>query len=65
VQPPSGGPIVLRNCPFDALARDYRELVCVMNLSLVSGLVAGLRRSGLEAVFEPQPGRCCVVLASA
>jgi predicted ArsR family transcriptional regulator len=65
VEPSSGGPTVLRNCPFDALARDHRELVCVMNLSLIQGLLAGLRDRGLEAVFEPQRGRCCVTLASA
>jgi predicted ArsR family transcriptional regulator len=55
------GPIVLRNCPFDALVRDHRDLVCGMNLSLMEGVLAGLRLRGLSAQLDPQPGRCCVV----
>lgn len=54
--------IVLRNCPFAALARDYRALVCGMNLALLQGVVTGLGRAGIEATLHPQPGQCCVVL---
>jgi predicted ArsR family transcriptional regulator len=53
--------IVLRNCPFDALARTHRRLVCGMNLSLMDGVIGGLRASGLEAELDPRPGMCCVV----
>ena len=53
--------IVLRNCPFHALAEDYRTLVCGMNVSLIQGVVSGLTVSGIEAVLDPQPGMCCVV----
>jgi predicted ArsR family transcriptional regulator len=59
------GPITLRNCPFDALARDFRDLVCGMNLSLMTGILAGLRLAGVDAVLDPQPGRCCVVFGDA
>jgi predicted ArsR family transcriptional regulator len=53
--------IALRNCPFDALARTHRDLVCGMNLSLMDGVIAGLRASGIRAELDPQPGMCCVV----
>jgi len=54
--------ITLANCPFHALAEDYTELVCGMNLDLLHGLVEGLESAELEARLEPAPGRCCVVL---
>lgn len=54
------GVIRLRNCPFHALAATHRGLVCGMNLSLMEGVVEGLRVSGIEAVLDPQPGMCCV-----
>jgi len=56
------GDITLANCPFHALAQDYTELVCGMNLDLLRGLIDGLGSSDLEARLEPAPGRCCVVL---
>lgn len=54
--------IELRNCPFHQLARDHRELVCGLNLRLVEGLIAGTAHPGANAVLEPRPGRCCVVV---
>lgn len=56
--------IRMRNCPFDALARDYRSLVCGMNLALMEGLLAGLDVTGIKAELDPQPGLCCVALRS-
>ncbi|HEY7735487.1 MAG TPA: hypothetical protein VH813_01695 [Candidatus Limnocylindrales bacterium] len=56
----AGAAIVLRNCPFDGLVRDHRDVVCGMNLSLMEGVVTGLRIHGIEAELDPQPGRCCV-----
>jgi predicted ArsR family transcriptional regulator len=58
----SGEGMQLRNCPFDALAREFRPLVCGMNRSLMEGLVSGLGARGVVADFRPEPGRCCVVL---
>jgi len=55
-----GGVLRLRNCPFDALSTDYRELVCPMNLSMMRGVLEELGASDMEAVLEPQPGMCCV-----
>jgi len=57
-----GTDLTLINCPFHALARDYTDLVCGMNLSLMNGLVDTLQHPTLEARLEPSPGRCCVVL---
>jgi len=54
--------VYLTNCPFHALAREYTDIVCGMNLELIDGLVEGLGGTGLEAVLAPQPGRCCVRL---
>ncbi|HEY6204034.1 MAG TPA: helix-turn-helix domain-containing protein [Candidatus Limnocylindria bacterium] len=58
------GVVRLRNCPFDALARAHRDLVCGMNLAFMEGVVAGLRGSGIQATFDPQPGLCCVTLSA-
>jgi predicted ArsR family transcriptional regulator len=52
----------LRNCPFDALTRDYRPLMCGMNQALLAGVVRGLGLRGLAAEADPRPGMCCVVL---
>jgi predicted ArsR family transcriptional regulator len=54
--------IRLRNCPFDALARDHRPLVCGMNHELLDGIVRGLGVAGCRAVLDPRPGGCCVAL---
>jgi predicted ArsR family transcriptional regulator len=58
---PSPEGIILRNCPFHALAQDYTSMVCGMNEQLLSGTVEALD-VGLEARLEPTPKRCCVVL---
>jgi predicted ArsR family transcriptional regulator len=57
-----GRMLLLRNCPFDALVQDNRDVVCGMNRSLMQGVVAGLQLEGIAATFDPQPGRCCVLL---
>jgi predicted ArsR family transcriptional regulator len=63
-EPRKDGPDELRmgNCPFDALAADYRELVCGMNHELMDAFLGGMRARGVRAVAEPQPGVCCVAL---
>ena len=54
--------ITLVNCPFNALAQDYTDLVCGMNLELMGGLVEALEHPTLQAHLAPSPGRCCVRL---
>lgn len=54
--------IVLANCPFHKLARDYTELVCGLNLDLVDAVVDTLGPGGLCARLDPRPGRCCVTI---
>ena len=61
----SEGEIRLRNCPFDSLAADHRDLVCGMNLALAEGLLSGLETEGVGARLDPQPGACCVALGTA
>jgi predicted ArsR family transcriptional regulator len=58
----SGGSIVLRNCPFDALAREHTELVCGMNFAILDAATEQLPEISLTARIEPSPDRCCVVL---
>lgn len=58
----AGNTIILRNCPFDALTKDHRDLVCGVNLSLMRGFIRGLGKSGLAARLEPGEDRCCVRL---
>lgn len=58
----AGGTIRLRNCPFDALAKERRDVVCAMNVDLMDGVLDGLRASGIAASFEPTAGTCCVAL---
>jgi predicted ArsR family transcriptional regulator len=59
-----GDTLRLRNCPFDALAKEHRDLVCGLNLAILDGLIAGLRTPALEASLACEPGMCCVVLRS-
>ncbi len=64
-QPFRDGEVIrLRNCPFDSLARDHRDLVCGMNLELLRGAVAGLGSPGPRALPERSPGTCCVAFRS-
>ena len=58
----SDSTIVLRNCPFDALAQEHTELVCGMNLAIMTGITQELKETSLVARLEPAPDRCCVVL---
>jgi len=55
-----GTDIALRNCPFHAMAQEYPELVCGMNLHLLEGVLDGLGSPGLRARLDPLPSRCCV-----
>jgi len=56
-----GGEILLQNCPFHALAAEHTELVCGMNLALVSAATERLGHP-LAARLCPGEGRCCVVV---
>ena len=63
-QPPPGADVVLRNCPFHALASRQRELVCGINHAFLSGLLDGLGVAGRRAELRPGRGGCCVRLAA-
>jgi len=54
--------ITLINCPFHALAEEHTELVCGMNLDLLTGMLDTCDSGGLRASLDPAPGRCCVTL---
>jgi predicted ArsR family transcriptional regulator len=57
-----GRRVTLANCPFHALATEHTELVCDMNLALVSGVAEHSADQRLAARLDPADGRCCVVL---
>jgi predicted ArsR family transcriptional regulator len=54
----------LANCPFHKLSAEHTELVCGMNLSLISALVRALECEDLDVELKPTPGRCCVLIHS-
>ena len=54
------GTIRLRNCPYDALVEDHRDLVCGTNLAIAQGIGRGAGAADLRPVLDPQPGFCCV-----
>ena len=58
------GSVMLRNCPYDALALDHRDLTCGMSAAWAEGLVAGLD-SPMRVELAPAPGRCCVIFRPA
>jgi predicted ArsR family transcriptional regulator len=55
-----GEALVLRNCPFDALAREHTALVCGVNKDYVGGVLDGLGCAHTSARLDPGPDRCCV-----
>lgn len=57
-----GKEVVLGNCPFHTLSREFTDLVCGMNLHLMEGVrsVLPLRELELRPRLEPEPGQCCV-----
>lgn len=54
-----GEVIRLRNCPFHRLAQDHIDLVCGMNLAMLSGVLASAQDEA-QAHLDPIPGHCCV-----
>jgi predicted ArsR family transcriptional regulator len=52
--------LLLRNCPFDALARDHTALVCGVNRDYVGGVLDGLGCDHTSARLDPGADRCCV-----
>jgi predicted ArsR family transcriptional regulator len=50
------GTIRLRNCPFDSLAAEHRDLVCGMNLAVMEGATESLGASTVRPRLDPRPG---------
>ena len=57
-----GDDVALGNCPFHRLAATHTDLVCGMNLDLLTALLDQRGEADLRAVLDPAAGRCCVVL---
>ena len=59
------GTVFLRNCPFHRLSQQHRELVCDLNVHLLSSAVEAFGDTGLSARLDPREGYCCVTLGPA
>jgi len=57
-----GREVVLANCPFHALVDEQRDLVCGMNLDLLSGMADAVGEDVLTAQLQPSDDNCCVRL---
>lgn len=61
----AGKAIRLANCPFHSLSQAHTELVCGMNLDLMTGMLEPLGRAELQARLTPATGMCCVTISPA
>lgn len=57
---PASGAVSLRNCPYNALVANHRELTCSMNLAWAQGVSTAMD-ARLRPELAPKPGYCCVV----
>src|SRR6476619_4636899 len=55
------GDVCLRNCPYDALVQEHRDVTCGMNLAWAEGVVEGLGVSGVAVELKTDTSRCCVL----
>ena len=53
------GGVLLRSCPFHALAEQSRDLVCGLNRELVHGIISGLGNDTLDVSLAALPDECC------
>lgn len=58
-----GDTIMMRNCPFRAVAHEHTDLMCGMNLTLVQAITDRLG-GNLTPRLDPGDGRCCVSVAA-
>jgi predicted ArsR family transcriptional regulator len=63
----ANGTIRLRNCPFDRIAAQHRQLICGANHAMLQALTDQVDGDPptVRAALDPQPGRCCVTLTRA
>jgi predicted ArsR family transcriptional regulator len=54
--------IALSNCPFSAIAGEFTDLMCGMNLALIEGVLEGAGDDVASARLAPAAGSCCVRL---
>ena len=59
---PDGQTVLLRNCPFRALAQKWPDLVCVMNHAYLDALLEGIGSDQVNAILSRRTGICCVEL---
>jgi predicted ArsR family transcriptional regulator len=57
-----GSGYALGNCPFHALSAQLPEVVCRMNLALISSTLEAAGARNASAHLDPAEGRCCVTV---
>lgn len=57
------GIIRLRNCPFDALVSEHRDLTCGLNLAFLESVASTFSGAHVSARRQSQTGLCCVEFA--
>lgn len=51
----------LRNCPFQPLSARAPDVVCLVDRSYLSGLLAGLEITTVKMIPDHEPGNCCAM----
>jgi predicted ArsR family transcriptional regulator len=59
---PDPGGLEMANCPFHALAQEYPQLICGMNLDFFRAMLEHVDAAGIVAELGSGPGGCCVSL---
>jgi predicted ArsR family transcriptional regulator len=59
------GSITLRNCPYQLVSAEHREMTCGTNQAWAEGVLESISGTGLAPTLAPQPGRCCVIFSEA
>jgi predicted ArsR family transcriptional regulator len=59
---PGADEIVLATCPFEKLVAEHGRVVCEVNRELVERVRVRSGEAALDAILDPAPGRCCVLL---
>lgn len=52
--------IVLGNCPFHRLAQSHMNVVCGLNLELITGVAEGSNDTSHTITLDPGAGQCCI-----
>ncbi|POH58413.1 helix-turn-helix transcriptional regulator [Arthrobacter glacialis] len=61
-EPDGVGGTIMRNCPFDRLAKDHNQVVCSLNGALLGGALAGCADADHDLAPDAEVSHCCARL---